>query len=98
MIFKTDAWDAISLLKIERSKDAATINLHSIHMLLIMSKKTKSIKNQDDYEESSFKDIVKDMENTKSRALKQVPKIRKEQVPTGEETSNKILYGNDEGS
>ncbi len=62
-------------------------------MLSIMSKKTKRIKDKDDYEESSFKNIVNDMENTKERALELVPKIRKEQVPSGEETSNEILYG-----
>jgi hypothetical protein len=64
-------------------------------MLSIMSKKTKRIKDKDDYEESSFKNIVNDMENTKERALELVPKIRKEQVPSGEETSNEILYGDD---
>ena len=37
-------------------------------MLSIMSKKTKRIKDKDDYEESSFKNIVNDMENTKERA------------------------------
>jgi hypothetical protein len=63
------------------------------YMLFNMSKKTKRIKDKDDYEQSSFKDIVKDMEDTKNRALELVPKIRKEQVPTAEETSNEILYG-----
>jgi hypothetical protein len=63
-----------------------------------MSKKTKRIKDKDDYEESSFKNIVNDMENTKERALELVPKIRKEQVPSGEETSNEILYGDNSES
>jgi hypothetical protein len=67
-------------------------------MLSIMSKKTKRIKDKDDYEESSFKNIVNDMENTKERALELVPKIRKEQVPSGEETSNEILYGDNSES
>jgi hypothetical protein len=58
-----------------------------------MSKKTKRIKDKDNYEESSFKNIVNDMEDTKKKALELVPKIRKEQVPSGEETSNEILYG-----
>ena len=64
-------------------------------MLSIMSKKTKRIKDKDNYEESSFKNIVNDMEDTKKKALELVPKIRKEQVPSGEETSNEILYGDD---
>jgi hypothetical protein len=33
------------------------------------------------------------MEDTKDKALESLPKIRKEQVPTGEETSKEILYG-----
>jgi hypothetical protein len=57
-----------------------------------MSKKTKRIKDKDDYEESSFKDVIEDMEDTKDKALESLPKIRKEQVPSGEETSNEILY------
>jgi hypothetical protein len=60
-----------------------------------MNKKTKRIKNKDDFKESSFKDMLKDMEATKNRALKTVPKIKKEQIPSGEETSNKILFGTD---
>ena len=56
-----------------------------------MSKKTKRIKDKDDYEESSFKDVIEDMEDTKDKALESLPKIRKEQVPSGEETSNEIL-------
>ena len=59
-----------------------------------MSKKTtKRIQNEDDYEKSSFKDVIEDMEDTKDKALETLPKIRKEQVPTGEETSKEILYG-----
>jgi hypothetical protein len=59
-----------------------------------MSKKTtKRIQNKDDYEKSSFKDVIEDMEDTKDKALESLPKIRKEQVPTGEETSKEILYG-----
>ena len=64
-------------------------------MLSIMSKKTKRIKDKENYEESSFKNIVNDMEDTKKKALELVPKIRKEQVPSGEETSNEILYDDD---
>ena len=61
-----------------------------------MSKKTKRIKDKDNYEESSFKNIVNDMEDTKKKALELVPKIRKEQVPSGEETSNEKLYDDDD--
>ena len=59
----------------------------------IMSKKTKKINNSDDYEKSSFKGIIEDMEDTKNAGLKSVPKIRKEQVPSADETSKEILYG-----
>ena len=63
-----------------------------------MSKKTKRIQNKDDYEKSSFKDVIEDMEDTKDEALESLPKIKKEQVPTGEETSREILYGDDDNS
>jgi hypothetical protein len=42
-----------------------------------MSKKTKRIQNKDDYEKSSFKDIMEDVEDTKNKALESVPKVRK---------------------
>jgi hypothetical protein len=58
-----------------------------------MSKKTKRIQNKDDYEGSSFKDIMEDMEDTKNKVLGSVPKIRKEQAPSDDETSSEILYG-----
>ncbi len=58
-----------------------------------MSKKTKKINNSNDYEKSSFKDIIQDMEDTKNVGLKSVPKIGKEQVPSADETSKEILYG-----
>ena len=60
-----------------------------------MNKRTKKIQNQDDYEKSSFKEIMEDMQDAKDKALESLPKIRKEQVPTGEETSKEILYGHD---
>jgi hypothetical protein len=59
----------------------------------IMSKKTKKINNSNDYEKSSFKGIIEDMEDTKNVGLKSLPKIRKEQVPNADETSKEILYG-----
>jgi deoxycytidylate deaminase len=49
----------------------------------IMSKKIKKISNSNDYEKSSFKDIIEDMEDTKNVGLESLPKIRKEQVPSG---------------
>jgi hypothetical protein len=63
-----------------------------------MSKKTKTtkrIQNKDDYEKSSFKDIMEDTEDTKNKALKSVPKVKKEQTPSDNETSKEILYGGD---
>ena len=59
------------------------------------TKRTKRIQNKDDYEKSSFRDIVEDMEDTKDKALESLPKIRKEQVPAGGEVSKEILYGDD---
>ena len=65
-------------------------------LLAFMSKNTKRIQNKDDYEKSSFKDIIEDMEDTKDTGLESVPKIRKEQVPSKDETTREILYGNDD--
>jgi hypothetical protein len=59
----------------------------------IMSKKIKKINNSNDYEKSSFKGIIEDMEDTKNVGLESLPKIRKEQVPNADETSKEILYG-----
>jgi hypothetical protein len=59
-----------------------------------MSKKTKRIQNKDDYEKSSFKDIIEDVEDYKNKALESVPKIRRKQIPSDEGTSSEILYGN----
>jgi hypothetical protein len=58
-----------------------------------MSKKTKKINDSDDYEKSSFKGIMEDMEDTKNVGLESLPKIRKDQVPSSDETSKEILYG-----
>ncbi|HYZ50740.1 MAG TPA: hypothetical protein VE593_07625 [Nitrososphaeraceae archaeon] len=65
-------------------------------LLAFMSKNTKRIQNKDDYEKSSFKDIIEDMEDAKDTGLESVPKIRKEQVPSKDETTREILYGNDD--
>ena len=40
---------------------------------------------------------MEDMEDTNNKGLESVPKIRKEQVPSKEETQSEILYGNDNG-
>jgi hypothetical protein len=72
--------------------------IYTIYILFIMSKKTKKIQNKDDFEKSGFKDIIEDMEHTKDKALESVPKIRKEQVPSGEEISKDILYGDGENN
>jgi hypothetical protein len=58
--------------------------------------KTKKIDSQDDYEKSSFKDIIEDMEDTKNNALETaVPKVKKEQIPSDNETTKEILYGDE---
>jgi hypothetical protein len=61
-----------------------------------MSKKTKKINDSNDYEKSSFKGIMEDMEDTKNVGLESVPKIRKDQVTSADETSKEILYGDDD--
>jgi hypothetical protein len=63
-----------------------------------MNNKIKKINNSNDYEKSSFKDIIQDMEDTKNIGLKSVPKIRKEQVPSADETSKEILYGDEDNN
>ena len=65
-------------------------------LVAFMSKKTKRIQNKNDYEKSSFKDIIEDMEETKDKGLESLPKIRKEQVPSRDQTTREILYGKDD--
>jgi hypothetical protein len=61
-----------------------------------MRKKTKKINNQEDYEKSSFKGIVEDVESTKNEALESaVPKVKKQQIPSDDETTKEILYGDE---
>lgn len=58
------------------------------------SKKTKKITNKDDFEKSSFKGIIEDVEDTKDEALQSVvPKVNKEQMPKDDEITNVILDG-----
>jgi hypothetical protein len=61
-----------------------------------MTKKTNKINNPNDYKKSSFKDIMEDMEDTKNEALESLPKVKKEQIPSDNETSKEILYGGDD--
>jgi hypothetical protein len=56
-------------------------------------KKTKKINSQDDYEKSSFKDIIKYMEDTKNNALETaIAKVKKEQIPNDNETTRDIAW------
>ena len=49
-----------------------------------MSKKaTKRIQNKDDYEKSSFKDVIEDMQDTKDKALETLPRIKKNRFEVG---------------
>lgn len=58
------------------------------------SKKTKKITNKDDFEKSSFKGIIEDVENTKDEALQSVvSKVNKEQMSKDDEITNVILDG-----
>ena len=38
---------------------------------------------------------MEDMEDTKNEALESLPKVKKEQIPSDNETSKEILYGGD---
>jgi hypothetical protein len=60
------------------------------------NRKIRKIDDQEDYEKSGFKSIMKDVENTKNKALESVPQIPKEQVPSGEETTKELLEGSTE--
>ena len=56
-------------------------------------KKTKKINSQDDYEKSSFKDIIEYMEDTKNNALETaIAKVKKEQIPNDNETTRDIAW------
>lgn len=61
---------------------------------MLESKKTKKITNKDDFEKSSFKGIIEDVEDTKDEALQSVvPKVNKEQMPKDDEITNVIVDG-----
>jgi hypothetical protein len=70
-----------------------TSNRHILLHTIISKKTIKRIQNRVDYEKSSFKE---DIEDTKDKGLELVPKIRKEQVPSKDETAMDILYGDDD--
>jgi hypothetical protein len=54
-------------------------------------KKIQKIEDRKDYEKSGFKSIMEGVEETKKQALESVPQIPKEQVPSGENTTNELL-------
>ena len=58
-----------------------------------MNKRIKKIQNQDDYEKSSFKEIMEDMQDAKDKVLESLPKVKRKQIPEGQETTKEILYG-----
>ena len=61
---------------------------------MVESKKTKKITNKDDFEKSSFKGIIEDVEDTKDEALQSVvPKVNKEQMSKDDEITNVIVDG-----
>jgi hypothetical protein len=62
----------------------------------MVNRKIRKIDDQEDYEKSGFKSIMKDVENTKNKALESVPQIPNEQVPSGEETTKELLEGSTE--
>lgn len=71
----------------------STSNRHILPHTIISKRTIKRIQNRVNYEKSSFKE---DMEDTKDKGLELVPKIRKEQVPSKDETAMDILYGDDD--
>jgi hypothetical protein len=60
------------------------------------NRKIRKIDDQEDYEKSGFKSMMKDVEKTKNKALESVPQIPKEQVPSREETTKELLEGSTE--
>ena len=59
-------------------------------------KKIQKIDDLEDYEKSGFKSIMEDVEETKKQGLESVPQIPKEQVTSGENTTNELLEGSSE--
>ena len=61
-----------------------------------VNKEIQKIDDQEDYEKSGFKSMMKDVEETKKQALESVPQIPSEQIPSGEETTKELLEGSSE--
>lgn len=59
-------------------------------------KKIQKIDDREDYEKCGFKSIMEDVEETKKQALESVPQMPKEQVTSGENTTNGLLEGSSE--
>jgi hypothetical protein len=59
-------------------------------------KKIQKIDDREDYKKSGFKSIMEDVEETKKQGLESVPQIPKEQVTSGENTTNELLEGSSE--
>lgn len=59
-------------------------------------KKIQKIDDREDYEKCGFKSIMEDVEETKKQGLGSVPQIPKEQVTSGENTTNELLEGSSE--
>jgi hypothetical protein len=62
----------------------------------MVNRKIRKIDDHEDYEKSGFKSMMEDVEKTKNEALESVPQIRREQVPSGRETTKELLEGNTE--
>ena len=61
-----------------------------------VNKEIQKIDDQEDYEKSGFKSMMKDVEETKKEVLESVPQIPSEQIPSGEETTKELLEGSSE--
>jgi hypothetical protein len=59
-------------------------------------KKIQKIDGREDYEKCGFRSVMEDVEETKKQALESVPQIPKEQVTSGENTTNELLEGSSE--
>jgi hypothetical protein len=59
-------------------------------------KKIQKIDDREDYEKCGNKSIMEDVEETKKQALESVPQMPKEQVTSGENTTNELLEGSSE--
>jgi hypothetical protein len=44
-------------------------------------------------QQCSFKEIMEDMQDAKDKVLESLPKVKRKQIPEGQETTKEILYG-----